>query len=847
MGCGMKDYAHSYLKEILYSFRLNIIILIIFFIFAVSSFYMLRSSILKNSQELGSEISRSYSIEESKNIESYMDFIRRVAILIEQSNSADSSDEWLGETLKALSSANKDKFIDPYVIRGGRIVAANPWEGDSDYDFSKTEWYKKAVAADGAIVFTDTYTDVITGEPIITIAKETSTPNEVVAFDIFPHNFKHLTKHESLPAGSEYFLCDSSGVLLYSISELKDTDPATAAFVKKVFDEIKQGVHDNHDSTVIDLKGKERVVYYNTAENGWISFITIPYHTIIHNAYFAFYVGIFILLVFVVIVSYSIYREYKLNKNIKRFTETISFLGNMYYAIYRVNYKNNTYELIKYTPDIEDSVKHIEKYDVFLKKIGEKIEPSARDEFLHFFSIANIKQLVADNVQEYSGEFQREFNGGYEWVNARLVVDNSLNKNEVILCFRRAEEEKKQQLKQIELLRSALQSARRSENARNAFFSNMSHDMRTPLNAIIGLSTLAKEHCSTYEEVISYIDKISISSKQLLELINHILDVSRLEQGKISIEYSETNLKKCFEECLGAFFYQAKKEEKIFSVEYEIYNDLVLASCFRISQILNNIVSNAFKYSKKNDSIKVHIKQLDRKKRSQYQIDVIDTGFGMTQEFLDKIFIPYERETRFAAKEVLGTGLGMSIVKNIISNLDGEITIKSELGKGTAVTIILPFEIIQEDISPEHNTDIHEMSLKGLNVLLVEDNSINMQIATKLLEVKGINVYKAWNGADAIHEFETLGNGFFDIILMDMQMPTMNGLEAAKIIRAMDREDAKKIPIVALTANAFVEDIAATTKAGMNAHISKPIDIRVLYKTIYDLVLTRSAADAKKN
>ena len=836
----MKDYAHGYLKEILYNFRLNIIILLIFFIFAVSCFFLLRSLILKNSQELGREISRSYSIEESKNIESYTDFIRRVAILIEQSDTADNSDKWLGETLKALSSANKDKFIDPYVIRRGKIVAANPWEGDEEYNYRDTEWYKKAVAARGKIIFTDTYTDVITGEPIITIAKETSTPGEVVAFDIFLHNFKHLTKHESLPAGSEYFLCDSSGVLLYSKSQLDDKDPATMAFVKKVFDEIKQGVHEDHGSTVTDVNGKERVVYYNFAENGWVSIITIPYHTIIHDAYFAFYVAVFILLIFVAIVCYSIYREYSLNKNIKRFTETISFLGNMYYAIYRVNYKNNTFELIKYAPDIENIIKGITEYDVFLEKIGAVIEPSARDEFLHFFSIANINKLVADNVQEYSGEFQRKFGEGYEWVNARLVVDNSLNKNEVILCFRRAEEEKKQQLKRVELLRSALQSARRSENARNAFFSHMSHDMRTPLNAIIGLSTLAKEHCNTYEEVISYVDKISISSKQLLELINHILDVSRLEQGKISIEYSETNLKKCFKECLGAFFYQAKNEEKVFSVEYEIHNELVLASCFRISQIMNNIVSNAFKYSKKHDSIKVHVKQLDRKKHSQYQIDVIDTGLGMTQEFLDKIFIPYERETRFAAKDVLGTGLGMSIVKNIISNLDGEITIKSELGKGTTVTIILPFESIQEDAAPEATRDVQEMSLKGLNVLLVEDNSINMQIAAKLLEVKGINVYKAWNGEDAIHEFETLGNGFFDIILMDMQMPKMNGTEATKIIRAMDREDAKKIPIVALTANAFVEDIAATTKAGMNAHISKPIDTALLYKTIYNLVQRRA-------
>lgn len=835
----MKEYAKNYLKEILYSFRLNILILFIFFIFTIICFFLLRSTILSNSEELGREISRSYSIEEAKNIESYKDFINRVAIMIEKSSTADSSDKWLSETLKALSSVNDDKYVDPYVVRNGKIVAANPWTGDEDYDYANTEWYQKAIKANGEIIFTDTYTDVITGNLILTIAKKIPSSGDVIAFDIFPNNFKKVAKHDNLPKQSNYYLCDSKGRLLYSNSEFNDSDPKTIAYVKDVFDKIHRGELREADALVVDLNGNERVVYYNIADNGWISFITIPYHSLIHEAYLSFYVALGILFIFAIITCYSIVREFNLNKNIKRFTETISFLGNMYYAIYRVNYHDNTYEIIKITPELEQAVQGVTEYEEFLKIVGSVIEHSAREEFLHFFSIANIKKLVADNVHEYVGEFQHKFGEEYEWVNARMVMDNSLSGNEVIVCFRKAEEEKKQQLRQMELLRSALQSARRSENARNAFFSNMSHDMRTPLNAIIGLTTLAKEHCQTYEEVISYIDKINFSSKQLLELINHILDVSRLEQGKISIEYSETNLKVCFEECLSAFFFQAKNENKTFSVDYEIYNELVMSSCFRLSQIMNNVVSNAFKYSRSGDSIKVHIKQLDRKKRSQYQIDVIDTGLGMTQEFLDKIFIPYERETRFGAKEVLGTGLGMSIVKNIISHLDGEISIKSEVGKGTTVTVILPFETVSEDSSAEIVQEEQEKSLKGLNVLLVEDNSINMQIATKLLEVKGMNVYKAWNGEDAVHEFETLGESFFDIILMDMQMPKMNGVEATKVIRAMDRPDAKKIPIVALTANAFVEDIAATTKSGMNAHIAKPIDTKVLYKTIQDLAVTK--------
>lgn len=832
----MKDYSLNFLRNILINFRINFIILFVFLVIALISFYFLRAVILENTQKLGQEISRSYSVEEEKNIQAYKDFLTRIAILVEKTENANSSNEWLSDTLKAFSVSDEENYIDPYVIRDGNIVAANPWEGDDEYDYANTEWYQKAVAAKGKIIFTDTYIDVVTKDPVITLAKETSIKGEIVAIDIFPNNFRHITNHSKLPDESYYYLCDTVGNLLYTTDSLDTESPEVIDYIKNIFEEIKAGKHQDPDSTVIGLDGQKRVVYYNVSQNGWISFITIPYHTIVHEAYLTFYIALAFLFVFIVITVYGIAREYRLKIKIKRFIETINFLGNMYYTIYRINYRDNSFEIIKCYPDLSDKIRHIQNYDEMLKIIVEVIEPSAQQEFLDFFSIQNIRKLVAENVKDSGGDYLRKFGDKYEWVNARLVIDNNLNKDEVILCFRQVDEEKKQQLRQMELLRSSLQSARRSENARNAFFSNMSHDMRTPLNAIIGLTSIAKEPGTDIEQVYEYLDKIKISSTQLLDLINHILDMSRLEQGKINIEYAETNLRKCFGDCLSLFEEQAKREGKHFSVEYDLHDEMVITSCFRINQIMNNIVSNAFKYSEKGDSITVKICQLDRKKTSQFQITVADTGIGMTQEFLDKIFIPYERETRFGVQGVIGTGLGMSIVKNIITNLDGEISIQSELHKGTTVIIVLPIEVIESSSQELGQSDIMWDNLKDLNVLLVEDNSINMQITAKLLEIKGVNVYKAWNGEDAIREFESISEGFFDIILMDMQMPKMNGIEATKIIRSLGRKDSATVPIVALTANAFAEDVVATAQAGMNAHISKPINVDVLYKTILNLV-----------
>ena len=308
---------------------------------------------------------------------------------------------------------------------------------------------------------------------------------------------------------------------------------------------------------------------------------------------------------------------------------------------------------------------------------------------------------------------------------------------------------------------------------------------------------------------------------------------------------------------------QIKREGKTFTLDFDIKTREVYGDSFRVTQILSNLLSNAVKFTSEGDAISLKVSERQNSDFVKYKLVLKDTGAGMSRDFLDRIFIPYEREVRFGAKNVSGTGLGMPIVKNILSQMNGEISVESELGKGSTFTVILPFrkadveeEMEENPVSGEtsgNEVDItgsggekkadqaesgksEEDFLRNRKILLAEDNEINMEIACELLDMYGAQVVKAWNGKEAVDLFAASGEDEFDVILMDMQMPEMDGCEAARTIRKMKRRDAEKIPIIAVTANAFAEDLSATAAAGMNAHISKPIDFSLLCRTLKEVI-----------
>ena len=661
--------------------------------------------------------------------------------------------------------------------------------------------------------------------------------------DVFPEDFHTGDDMQSLPEGSSYYLCDQAGTLLYAHEAVAHEDEQLQPYVNGLVQRIQEGSLDPYDATITGPDGNPCGVYYYQMSNGWITILTIPFRTVLRELTGIYRLFLLLSSLFLIAAVLLSIRDYHLNRKMRRTDDTVRALGNLYYAIYRVNYKTGMYEVVKCANDTRQKISATGRYSDLLHTIQEVVTRSTYEEFASSFSLENIQQLVHDQVTEFGGDYLRRFENGERWVNVSILFDKAFAQDEVVLAFREVNQEKTRQLKQLELLQNALESSHRSEADKNAFFSNMSHDMRTPLNAIIGLSELAQHNLDDQSKLKTLLEKILFSGQQLLHLVNDVLEISRMEQGHISLDYHPIDLQQCVDDCVEIFRHQAKKEEKNLSLACDLHHRMVLGDASRISQILNNLLSNAFKYSEPGASITVRLTENSSDKHSSYELSVQDTGIGMSQEFLTHVFEPYARETRFSARSVVGTGLGMAIVHSLVKRMDGEIRVASELGQGSTFTVTLPLQAITEPEDAdctEHvelpmQTESSAFDLRGKKLLIAEDNEINMEIATEILSMNGVQVVQAWDGQQAVEIFSASQPHEFDAILMDMQMPNMNGCQAAQAIRTLERADATTIPIIAVTANAFPEDIAKTQAAGMNAHIVKPIDFTVLCQLLQSL------------
>ena len=382
----------------------------------------------------------------------------------------------------------------------------------------------------------------------------------------------------------------------------------------------------------------------------------------------------------------------------------------------------------------------------------------------------------------------------------------------------------------------AINQADKANAAKSNFLSRMSHDIRTPLNGIIGLLEISETHFDDAKLVKSNQKKMRVAANHLLSLINDILQMSKLESGEIIIAHEPLSLGKLSLDILTII--EQKAAESGITMKYGRRSDSikvnwVYGSELHLRQIFLNIYTNCIKYNKVGGEIFTNVECVNvDEKEVVYRWRIKDTGIGMSKEFLEHIFDPFSQERADQRSVYQGTGLGMAIVKNLIEKMNGSIQIESEEGKGSLFIITLPFEIAKEPekVSCEHTNEV--VNLENLNLLLVEDNELNAEIAQMLLEDMGINIVTVGNGKQALNEFKENKEGTFDIILMDMMMPVMDGLTATKKIRALDRPDAKTIPIIAMTANAFEEDAKKCLQAGMNAHLAKPLEIEKLVETI---------------
>lgn len=828
-------------KKIYWSLILCIIIAAVVFPFSVTQ---MRDTLLKSGQSMGAEVASKYGAREEMYTEQYEYLLNLLEYQLRPGNTIVDTEQFMKNFLNMADETMNLTGLEIYSYIDGEIAAATPWEDDVSYHVEETDWYQGALRTDG-IYYTDVYEDVRLKTEVVTLAKRIEGTENVVAADLYPENMADSIL-EDLPDQSHYFLSDGEGTLLNWHVTRKDLSKEEIQNrYLGFFHDIKAGKHASYDSPIEGMDGKQRGVYYFELDNGWYSVITIPFDQLLEPLKESWGMFLLVMMFFIILLIAFLLLEYRANKKARLYNDIVRVLGNSYYALYMIDLNQNQYFMLKGSDYVRERLPQKGSYDALLDILKEIVEDDTYQQFREAFARDNMFELTRQRVRDFGGDFKRMFNQEYRWVHVQMLYDESLQQDSVVLCFKDIDNTKKQELSRMEFMQESLDSVDQMAKSKNIFFSNMSHDMRTPLNGIIGLTNLAMSNPEDPERIKDTFRKIQGLSNQLLTLINDILELSKMEQGKLEIRNQNFNIRENMEELVFVYQTQITDKQKQFDVLIHVDDEWVNSDWSRIQQILDNLLSNAFKFTEENGKIRLQVtEQKDsNSKFGKYQIIVEDDGAGMSRDFLKKIFIPFERETKFGAAKVAGTGLGMPIVHDLVIKMQGTIEVTSSLGNGTTFTVMLPLEICNTDASGnteqsgEDTTDsVEELDGNGRKVLIAEDNEINMEIGVEILRMFGFEVEQAWNGKEALDLFRESKENGYALIVMDMKMPVMDGCEAARQIRHLNRTDAKTIPIIAATANAFTEDIALTQKAGMNAHISKPIDFDVLKKTIAKLL-----------
>ena len=536
----------------------------------------------------------------------------------------------------------------------------------------------------------------------------------------------------------------------------------------------------------------------------------------------------------------GIYRDVtRFEKKEREQRGTIETLSRTFDSVYRIDFHAWTYQRIT---ENEESALVFPSAGSWLTMFEEYKQKFVAAPYLPSLSAWNdpealIRRLLDE--ERIAVEYRRNDGG---WRRAFMLIserDEEHSPVSAVFAVQRIDLEKQKELDTQKALQEAYAAAQLASEAKTTFLSNMSHDIRTPLNAIIGMTSIAETHLDDPEKVADCLKKIVSSGKHLLGLINQILDMSKIESGKVDLSEGEFNLAEMLEEAVSLQQVAAKAKGHELSVETEeLKHPDVIGDKIRLEQVLNNLLSNAIKYTP--DHGKIHVvfreKETNKDNVGWYEIEVADNGIGMSPEYVKTIFDPFSRSSDPRAASAQGTGLGMPITRNILRMMNGDIRVESKPDEGSVFTASFALRI-QASLSdsPESPDNVAEPALpdfSGRRILLVEDNELNREIATELLGATGVSIDSATNGQEGVEKFLDNAPGYYDLIFMDIQMPVLDGHGAARAIRASSHPDAKFIPIVAMSANAFSTDVRAAIDAGMNAHIAKPIDMATVIKTM---------------
>ena len=525
-----------------------------------------------------------------------------------------------------------------------------------------------------------------------------------------------------------------------------------------------------------------------------------------------------------------------LGKQMQRTRQAFYALGTAYYLILRLDLKTKRVELVKRTRKMNIDMKdnNIE-WNLLIEIIKNVIAEPFVQKYMEFFDIQTMAARLYKK-ESMSSEFKLKEGSWFLSMVVPQNYDKDGNVTSVLIANRDVTDEKLRELRQEEELREAKLKAECANKAKSSFLFNMSHDIRTPMNAIIGYAELASRHLREIDKLGRYLEEIRICGKELLSMLGNVLDLARIENSKVEMEYTVSNVHECFENCVIMFRQQAESKNQTLSLTEQIMYPYVYMDVPHLSEVCLNIISNAIKYTNTGGTISCNVLQESCEKEDWCNmiITITDNGIGMSEEFQKRIFETFERERNTTLSHIDGSGIGMGITKKLVELMDGTIEVKSKQGEGSEFTVTIPCRKASEDDSlVKKNSNLcNKNCLNGVRILLVEDNEINTEIATELLKEEGCIVETANDGVVCIDLIEKADADYYKMILMDIQMPVMNGYDATLTIRKMKDTKKARIPIIAMTANAFAEDVEKVLAVGMNAHVAKPVDMNILVPTM---------------
>lgn len=982
-------------RQLIKKMRNNIVILAMFILVIVCCTDVLHKSLMENTNKMGLTLVENYCSAEESNMRTCEAILtislNYIAEREKESISLEELKEGLYPFMNGLTAMYGVNNIQIYgKAMGGTEVVSNipKIEAMSDYNVYETDYYQGAMEAEGEIYLSPAYTDIITGLPVVTMCKAIPDTGSFLAIDMMFSCFELNNVNLILPKDASYYLIDREGTLLYYKTSMEHKYEEYQELVNNFMENARHDKENQLLENISTFDGVIRNVYFHHMDNGWTAILTIPEREILSGIDTFNYIGFGLILLGIALVIFQAIRDYKQEKKNQVLIEerdqmadrnriyqnAMNGTARAYRAIYYIDMVKGRYELLYPRHNKDSDSGYYNTEFVANRLVSKLVAEEHRNIVREFLELSNIsKQLeIEDNIEIQYKRLNEE--GNYEWCSAIVTVaeEGKQQPIAVTLAIRSIDEIIHKEEKQKEMLALAAERAETANLAKSDFLSRMSHDIRTPMNAILGMTAVAEMHIDEKERVLDALSKITVSGKHLLGLINEVLDMSRIESGKVNLTENPFNLSDTIESLLTVFHSQMAAKGLEFSANIaKLEHEDVIGDEQRLQQIFMNIMGNAIKFTPTGGKISIDIEEKSSHitGNGYYEFTFEDTGIGMEKDYIQKIFEPFSRAADSRTGKIEGTGLGMAIAVNIARMMNGDIKVQSTLGKGSKFTVMIYLklnDITQEDIESfanlpvlvvddekaacesaceilnslnmnaeyvldgdnavrrviEARSEARDFSLvildwkmpdkdgvetakeirntvgdeipiiilsaydwsdieaealnagvdafiekplfksrlikllkdvlgmdngekpvtaletfqqqdfSGKRVLLVEDNELNIEVAAELLDVVGIEVEQALNGKLAVDCVTEKEPGYYDLIFMDIQMPVMNGYQAAKEIRSLGRKDLETIPIIAMTADAFADDIRKSEEAGMNGHISKPVDIERLEEVL---------------